>query len=142
MVQLLAAASAAGLVQTSLTPGVANSKAARLGATAVRLTDAGLNPVVLALELIVTFVLMISILAGTIDPWAHKLGGITISITIFALICSIGRLTGTSMNVVRTVGPAACSSRWDMHRVYSVAPVLGAGLAAFDCLRVRKRSEL
>ncbi len=129
-VQLAAAACAAGLLQVLLTPEVANGEGPRLGATIGMLTTEGQEFAVLGIEAVLTFALMWSILAGTVDGRAHKLGGFTIGLTVAACILAAGPLTGASMNPARTFGPAVCGDHWDMHWVYWAGPVLGAGVAA------------
>ena len=128
--QLAAAAAAAGLWQLFLGPDVANHPAVRLGATIGSLTDAGRIGAVFGIEVILTFALMFSVIAGTVDARAHRLGGLTIGLTVAACILTAGPLTGASMNPARTFGPAVAGGHWDMHWVYWAAPVVGAGLAA------------
>lgn len=128
--QLLAAACAAGLIQLLLGTGVANDPAVRLGATIGSLTDKGDIGAVFGLEAVLSFVLMISVIAGTVDERAHKLGGFVIGLTIAACILAAGPLTGASMNPARTFGPAICGRHWDMHWVYWAGPVVGACVAA------------
>ncbi len=128
--QLLAAASAAGLLQLFLSPEMANDAKCNLGATIGSLTTAGNMPAVFGIEAILTFFLMIAILAGTVDDRAHKLGGFTIGLTVAACILAAGPLTGASMNPARTFGPAICGNHWNMFWVYCVAPTSGACIAA------------
>lgn len=128
--QLIAAASAAGLVQFLLTPEIANAESVKLGATIGSMTRDGAFGKVLVLEAVLTFFLMFSILAGTVDPRAHKLGGFTIGLTVAACILAAGPLTGASMNPARTFGPAICGRHWDMHWVYWAGPIIGACAAA------------
>ncbi|MFM9995415.1 MAG: aquaporin [Phycisphaerales bacterium] len=130
LAQLLAAACGAGLWQLVLGPGTANADAVKLGATIGSLTVAGDTPAVLGIEVVLTFALMVSILMGTVDERAHKLGGFTIGLTVAACILAAGPLTGASMNPARTFGPALCGRHWDMHWVYWAAPLLGATAAA------------
>lgn len=130
VVQLIAAACAAGVLQLVLSPEVANSEPVRLGATIGRLTDAGMVGAVVMFEAVATFFLMFAVLAGTVDDRAHKLGGFVIGLTLVAAILAIGPLTGASLNPARTFGPAVCGSRWDMHLAYWLGPVIGACVAA------------
>lgn len=136
IVQLLAAACAAGLVQLLLTPEVANSREAGfLGRTSGVLTEQGKTGSLLLIEMILTFALMTSILVATVDARAHKLGGFTIGLTVAACILAAGPLTGASMNPARTFGPAICGRHWDMHWAYWAGPIAGALLATV-CYRV------
>ena len=127
--QLLAAATAAGLWQRFL-PGVANAEECKLGATIGALTNAHNESAVFGIEAILTFFLMTSVLAGTVDERAHKLGGFTIGLTLAASILAAGPLTGASLNPARTFGPAVCGRHWDMWWVYWAAPIFGACVAA------------
>jgi aquaporin TIP len=129
--QLAAAVAAAGLVRFILTPEVANDTTVRLGATIGKLTDAGNVSGVLITEAVLTFFLMASILMGTVDGRAHKLGGFVIGLTVAACILAAGPLTGASMNPARTFGPALVGDHWLMHWVYWAGPVAGACAAAF-----------
>lgn len=128
--QLIAAATAAGMLQFLLTPDVANDPTVQLGATIGVLTKLQNFQGVVIFETIATFALMTSILMGTVDARAHKLGGFTIGLTIAALILAIGPLTGASMNPARTFGPAICGNHWDMHLAYWLGPCAGAAAAA------------
>lgn len=130
LTQLIAAAAAAALLQWVLTPEIANAPSVRLGATIGALTDQGRSQAVLVLEILASFALMTSILMGTIDPRAPKLGGFTIGLTVAAMILAIGPLTGASMNPARTFGPALIGGHWDMAWIYWAGPVLGAAAAA------------
>ncbi len=131
VVQLFAAACGAGMLQFLLTPAVANHEVPKLGATIGSLTLAGNVRGVFGFEFILTFFLMISVLAGTVDQRAHKLGGIVIGLTVAACILAAGPLTGASMNPARTFGPAICGNHWTgLWWVYWLAPVAGACSAA------------
>jgi MIP family channel proteins len=127
VVQLFAAACAAGLLQLLLTPAVANHEVPKLGATIGDLTLKGNIKGVFGFEFILTFFLMFAVLMGTVDERAHKLGGFVIGLTVTACILAAGPLTGASMNPARTFGPAMCGDRWtSMWWVYWAAPIAGA----------------
>lgn len=128
--QLLGAACGAGMLQLLLTPDAANAPNVNLGATAGTFTTAGNWPGLIGIEAVCTFLLMTSVLVGTVDARAHKLGGFTIGLTVAACILFAGPLTGASMNPARTFGPAICGRHWDLWWCYIVGPVLGAVLAA------------
>lgn len=130
VVQLLAAACAAGLLQVLMPPDVANGDGPRLGATIGKLTDLNMYWSVTAIEAIATFALMTAVLAATVDDRAHKLGGFVIGLTVAACILAFGPLTGASMNPARTFGPAICGNHWDIWWAYWVGPIAGASLAA------------
>lgn len=131
LAQCFAAACGAGMLVLLLGPERANSEASgtNLGATIGHLTRQGEVLGVFGFEMLATMALMASILMGTVDGRAHKLGGFTIGLTVSAMILAIGPLTGASMNPARTLGPALYG-HWDMFWVYLAAPSLGACLIA------------
>ena len=89
-------------------------------------------------EIILTFVFIMSILGVTSDKAGHgSFGGLVIGLTlVFVHILGIG-LTGTSVNPARSIGPALIAAingnseplgcLW----VFIVAPLIGGALAAF-----------
>lgn len=130
--QLLAAASAAGMLVLLLGQETANSEQVRLGATLGRysLGETAHAGRLFGLEFLQTFALMFTFLAVTVDERAHKLGGISIGLVVAACIVSFGPLTGSSMNPARTFGPALYGNAGEHHWVYWVATTLGACAAA------------
>ena len=89
-------------------------------------------------EIILTFVFIMSILGVTSDKAGHgSFGGLVIGLTlVFVHILGIG-LTGTSVNPARSIGPAliaAINGNSEPHAclwVFIVAPLIGGALAAF-----------
>ncbi|MGD9690709.1 MAG: aquaporin [Phycisphaerales bacterium] len=128
--QLLGAACAAGMLQALLSPDIANAPDVRLGATIGKFTDAGAWSQVIGLEAIATFALMFVVLTSAVDERAHKLGGLTIGLTLGASILAIGPLTGASLNPARTFGPAICGNHWNLFSAYLIGPIGGACVAA------------
>jgi len=126
--QLLAAACAAGVLVFTLGREVADQESVKLGATIGELTTAGNVKGVFIFEMLGTFALMFSVLAGIVDGRAHKLGGFCVGLTVAMCIVTFGPLTGASMNPARTFGPALYG-HWDMNWVYWVAPITGSILA-------------
>jgi aquaporin Z len=87
----------------------------------------------LVVELVLSFIFVFTILGVTSDPAKENIAGLVIGLTLtFVHIVGIP-LTGTSVNPARSIGPAffagagALSQLW----VFIVAPLIGAGLAAF-----------
>lgn len=128
-VQILAATAAAWLARELLRGPWREPDPAALAATIGTLTRAGAEWRVFAVEAVITFALMVSILAGTVDERADRLGGFTIGATVAGCIIAAGPLTGASMNPARTFGPAVWSGVWEMHAMYWAGPVFGATLA-------------
>lgn len=137
--QLVAAASAAGMLVLLIGPDIARHESVRLGATLGALTTGktvdGVEVIapnllaVFALEVLQTFALMFVILAAVADERAQKLGGFCVGLVVGTCILAFGPLTGSSMNPARSFGPALYGN-WDMHWVYWVAPITGACLAS------------
>lgn len=105
-------------------------------------------PIIFAVEMILTFLLMTAIYGTAIDARgkAVKIGGFGIGLTVaFDILCG-GPITGASMNPARSFGPAlvycltggeAGSNAFDLHWCYWAAPITGAVLAALvyeNCL--------
>ncbi len=88
-------------------------------------------------EIVLTFIFVLTILGVTSDKFGHgSFGGLVIGLTLtFVHIFGIG-LTGTSVNPARSIGPAIAAAisgntepiacLW----VFIVAPLVGAALAA------------
>lgn len=99
------------------------------GANALLHDAAGLSAFV---EIILTFVFVLTILFVTSNKKNSSVAGIVIGLTLtFVHILGIG-LTGTSVNPARSFGPAlfACGSSLMCLPVFIVAPMIGAALAA------------
>lgn len=136
--QLVAAASAAGMLVLLIGSDIARDESVKLGATLGALSTGktvdGVEVIapnlvaVFGLEVLQTFALMFVILAAVVDERAHKLGGFCVGLVVATCIVAFGPLTGSSMNPARSFGPALYGF-WDMHWVYWVAPIIGACLA-------------
>ena len=99
----------------------------------------------LIVELILTYIFVLTILGVTGDASKGGVAGIVIGLTLtFVHIVGIP-LTGTSVNPARSIGPAlfaggaALSDVW----VFIVAPLAGAALAAFSykCFKPASSAE-
>ncbi|MCL2352788.1 MAG: MIP family channel protein [Firmicutes bacterium] len=95
----------------------------------------------LVVEIVLTFIFVLVILAVTSDPAKGGLAGIVIGLTLtFVHIVGIP-LTGTSVNPARSIGPAlfaggdALKSLW----VFILAPLVGAAIAAIVWAAFRER---
>ena len=92
---------------------------------------AGLDPLsALAIEAILTLVLLVAVFGTAIDPRGPKVGGLAIGFAVAADILMGGPLTGAAMNPARWFGPAAVTGVWDFSFVWVIGPLLGAALAA------------
>jgi len=85
------------------------------------------------IEIVLTFIFVLTILGVTADPPKGNIAGLVIGLTlVFVHIVGIP-LTGTSVNPARSIGPAlfaggaALTDLW----IFIAAPLIGATLAAF-----------
>jgi aquaporin Z len=86
----------------------------------------------LIVEIILTFVFVLTILGVTSNEKTSHLGGLVIGLTLaFVHILGIA-LTGTSVNPARSIGPALMLGGTELSQVwvFIVAPLVGAALAA------------
>ena len=84
-----------------------------------------------AIELVLTFILVMVIFAIAIDKdnprasWAPVAVGLTIAVNNMAM----GPITGACFNPVRWFGPALAGGYWENSSLYLVAPMIGAAIA-------------
>lgn len=137
--QVVGAIAGAGLLKLLTGFGVADLTGA-LGANGV--ANAGGAGGAFAIEVILTFIFILTILGVTSDDTKGGQAGIVIGLTLtFVHIVGIP-LTGTSVNPARSIGPAlfaggsALADVW----VFVLAPLVGAALAAlcFSYLKSKK----
>jgi len=124
-----------GAVAASVALRVLFPQSKLLGAT----MPAGSEVQSLVLELILTFLLMLTILNVSTGA---KEKGITAGIAVGALIgleaMFGGPISGASMNPARSFGPALVAGHWEHLWLYLVAPTVGAVGAMFACRCVRE----
>ena len=106
-----------------------------LGATAPGLS-VGYIPAMIA-ECIGTFFLMLVVMGVAVDKKADPgVAGISIGMTVAAVIIVLGAFTGASINPARTFGPYLMDTLlggaklWGFFPIYLVGPIVGAILAA------------
>lgn len=102
-------------------------------------------------ELIGTFFLMLTIMGVAVDRRAPAgWAGWIIGMVVAGVIITLGPMTGSSLNPARTFGPYVGNALfggmnpWDQFLVvYTVAPIVGAVLAAFvyDLMAVPRKAE-
>ncbi|CAB4305059.1 unnamed protein product [Prunus armeniaca] len=90
-----------------------------------------------ALEFIVTFILMFTIIGVATDT-RREMAGVAIGATVLVNILVAGPTTGGSMNPIRTLGPAVAAGNYRGLWIYLVAPTLGAlaGAAAYTTVKL------
>jgi len=82
-----------------------------------------------ALELILTFFLMLTILGVTSKKEHSNLAGIVIGIVVTGIILFSGPLSGGSFNPARSLAPAILLGKLTSLWIYILAPILGSILA-------------
>ncbi|CAM6037175.1 unnamed protein product [Sphagnum compactum] len=93
----------------------------------------------LALEIIITFILMFVVSAVATDTRAcGELAGIAVGATITVNALMAGPVSGASMNPARSLGPAIISSNYRGIWVYIVGPTVGAvaGALVYNLIRL------
>jgi len=84
----------------------------------------------IAIEAILTMVLLVAVFGTAVDPRAPKIGGLAIGLAVAADIFMGGPLTGAAMNPARWFGPAVASGTYDDWYVWWIGPLVGAAIAA------------
>ena len=98
-------------------------------------------------EFIGTFFLMMVVMGVAVDKKAEPgFAGISIGMTVAAVIVVLGAFTGASINPARTFGPYLMDmilggqNLWGLFPIYLVGPILGAICAAFAYAYLAKGS--
>jgi aquaporin TIP len=91
--------------------------------------DVGLGSAV-AIEAILTFLLVFSVFGTAVDPRAPRIGGFGIGLTVAFDILVGGPLTGAAMNPARHLGIALVAGRLENWWVYWLGPIIGGVAAA------------
>ena len=98
-------------------------------------------------EFLGTFFLMMVIMGVAVDKKAEPgFAGISIGMTVAAVIVVLGAFTGASINPARTFGPYLLdtllggANLWGFFPIYLVGPILGAICAAFAYAYLAKGS--
>ncbi len=84
----------------------------------------------IAIEAVLTVILLFAVFGTAIDPRAPKIGGLAIGLALAADILMGGPLTGAAVNPARWFGPALASGHFDNWYVWIVGPLVGAAVAA------------
>lgn len=84
----------------------------------------------IAIEAVLTVVLVLAVLGTAVDVRAPKIGGLAIGLAVAADILMGGPLTGAAMNPARWFGPAVASGAFDNWYVWWIGPLIGAFVAA------------
>jgi aquaporin TIP len=81
----------------------------------------------IAIEALLTIVLLIAVFGTAVDPRAPKIGGLGIGLAVLTDVLVGGNLTGAAMNPARAFGPMIASGFFpDFWFVYLLGPLIGA----------------
>ena len=100
--------------------------------------------VAMAVEIILTFFLVNTILHGAVAGKAGAFAGLAIGLTLVFAILAGGLMTGASLNPARTFGPALVTGSFTdpmTYLIYFVGPLIGAALAV-GVFRFLNRQEM
>lgn len=84
----------------------------------------------IAIEAVLTALLVLVVIGTAVDPRAPKIGGLAIGLAVTADILIGGPLTGAAMNPARWFGPALAAGAFDSWWVWWIGPAVGAAVAA------------
>ena len=87
-------------------------------------------PQAIAIEALLTFLLMSAVFGTAVSANAPRVGGFAIGLTVYACILLAANLTGPAINPARAFGPAVVSGVWVGHIAYWIGPIVGAVLSA------------
>jgi MIP family channel proteins len=100
-------------------------------AGAVPALGEGVDPVKgIALEAIMTTVLLFAVFGTAVDSRGPKIGGLAIGLAVAVDILFGAGLTGAAMNPARWFGPAIAAGNFDNWYVWWIGPFLGAAVVA------------
>lgn len=96
-----------------------------------------------AMEWLLSFVLMLVIMAAATDGRAVGPAPLVVGLTVGFCALVGGPVTGASMNPARSFGPALVGDLWRAHWIYWLAPITGmlAGARAYEFLRSSRRDQ-
>lgn len=80
-------------------------------------------PVAFGVELLLSVLLMLTIVAAASSPRHGSIAPIQLGLTVGVCALVGGPLTGASMNPARSFGPALIGGVWEAHWVYWLAPM-------------------
>ena len=92
---------------------------------------AGVTPAIgIAVEAVLTALLVLAVIGTAVDPRAPRIGGLAIGLAVAADILVGGPLTGAAMNPARWFGPAVAAGAYADWYVWWIGPAIGAAVAA------------
>jgi len=133
-----------GAVLASLTVWATYGDAARDEASlAATLPAPGVSEVtVFAIEAIVTFFLVLTIVSVATDPRVQQsVAGLSVGFTLAVCVLIAGPLSGGAVNPARALGPMLVSGQFDGVWAYLAGPLLGGIVAAVVYARFLAKGE-
>lgn len=120
---------AGGILGAAALSFVLGGSASGLGATQFDQTTITVYQA-LALETILTFFLVNTVMNTAVSGKAGNLAGLAIGSTLTFCILMGGPLTGASLNPARTLGPALLTGNLSQLWVYIIGPLTGSAIAS------------
>jgi MIP family channel proteins len=96
----------------------------------------------IAIEAMITFLLMSGVMGTMVATNAPKIGGFGVGLTLIPSIMVAGVLTGAAANPARAFGPAVISGNMTAQAVWWIGPILGGIIAALLWDKVLLRREI
>lgn len=84
----------------------------------------------LAMEIVLTFLLVFVVFGTAIDGRSPKVGGLFIGLTVTLDILAGGPISGAAMNPARYLGPALASGNLEYFWLYWIGPLMGGAIAS------------
>ena len=135
----LLGATAAGLALVASFPSVLGSPVEWGSPTLSPILSSGQG---IAIEALLTFVLVFAVYGTAVDSRAPRIGGLGIGIAVLADVLVGGTLTGAAMNPARAFGPMIAGGFHPAYwYIYLIGPVVGA-IAAGIAYRYLTESDL
>jgi len=96
----------------------------------------------IAIEALLTFVLVMAIYGTAVDKRAPQIGGLGIGLAVLADVLVGGNLTGAAMNPARAFGPMLAGGFYPGYwYIYIIGPLIGAVLGALVYTRLIEGPE-
>ncbi len=93
----------------------------------------------IAIEAVITFLLVTSVFLTAVNPKAPKIGGLGVGLTLVALILFAGPFTGGAANPSVALGPEIATLNFTNWYVYWIGPVTGGIISALICSYLLKK---
>lgn len=95
----------------------------------------------IAIEAVITFLLVTSVFMTAVNPKAPKIGGLGIGLTLAIVILFAGPFTGGAANPAVALGPEIATLNFTNWYVYWIGPVIGGIISALICNYILLKSK-